>query len=142
MKEKRTGDFVGATIASILVLVFVNTVLLWRNSTQGVILASWADILWAVDVSLGAQIIGNFLLCFYRPEWFAALVRAIFAAAGLISIIVIFIVFPLDFSRLVGAWLNTLLKVLMMVGMAGALIGLAVDLVRFICAAGHTLTQG
>ncbi|MGA2614581.1 MAG: hypothetical protein ABSG38_14180 [Spirochaetia bacterium] len=139
MKEKRTADFVGAVIGNIIVLVFMNTVLLWRQYTQGVILESWADILWAADISLGAQIVGNFLLCFFRPGWFLALMRAVFAAAGLMSIIVFFIVFPLDFSRLVGAWLNTLLKVLMMIGMAGALVGLVVELARFLRAMGRAL---
>jgi len=132
MREKKTGDYVGAIVGNIIVLVFMNTVLLWRQYTQGVVLASWADILWAVNVSLGAQIVGNFLLCFYRPSWFSALMRAAFAATGLMSAIVFFIVFPLDFSRLVGAWLNTTLKVLLMMGMAGAIIGFLVEMVRFI----------
>jgi hypothetical protein len=132
MKEKSTGDYVGAVVCNVIFLVFMNTVLLWRQYTQGVILESWADILWAANVSLGVQIIGNFLLCFFRPAWFSALMRAGFAAAGLLSVIVFFIVFPLDFSRLVGAWLNTLLKVLLMVGMAGTVAGFLVELVRFI----------
>jgi hypothetical protein len=132
MKEKTTGDYVGALVGNIIAIIFVNTVLFWRQYTQGVILESWADILWAANLSLGAQIVGNFLLCFFRPSWFAALMRAIFAAAGLVSIIVFFIVFPLDFSRLVGTWLNTLLKVLLMIGMAGTVIGFIVEIVRFI----------
>jgi hypothetical protein len=137
MKEKTTGDYVGAMIGNVIVLVFMNTVLLWRQHTQGVILESWADILWAANVSLGAQIVGSFLLCFFRPAWFSALMRAAFAAAGLLSIIVFFVVFPFDFSRLVGTWLNTLLKVLLMVGMAGTVVGFLVELVRFFRSAGR-----
>ncbi|HVP17910.1 MAG TPA: hypothetical protein VMU36_02875 [Spirochaetia bacterium] len=137
MKEKKTGDYVGAVVANIIVLVFVNTLLLWRQSTQGIVLESWADVLWALDISLGAQIFGNLLLCFYRPPWFSALIRAFLAAAGLMSIIVFYIVFPLDFSHAVGAWLNTLLKVVLIVGMAGSVIGLVIELVRFIRAAGR-----
>jgi len=50
----------------------MNTLLLWRQHTQGVILERWADILWAADISLGAQIVGNLLLCFCRPLLFTA----------------------------------------------------------------------
>ena len=39
---------------------------------------------------------------------------------------------PLDFSLLVGPWLNTLLRVVMIVGIGGAAIGVIVWLVRFI----------
>jgi len=143
MKEKSAGDYVGAIVGNIIGIVFVNTVLLWRQYTQGVILASWADILWAANLSLGVQIVGNFLLFFYRPSWFSALLRAVFAAAGLVSIIVFFVVFPLDFSRLVGAWLNALLKVLLMIGMAGTGVGFLVEIIRFVrgaarAAAGET----
>ena len=139
MREKTTGDYVGAIVGNIVALVLVNTVLLWRQYTRGVVLATWADILWAANLSLGIQIIGNFLLCFFRPSWFSALMRAVFAAAGLVSIIVFFIVFPLDFSHLAGTWLNTLLKVLLMLGMAGAVIGFLVELVRFIRNAGRAV---
>ncbi len=141
MKEKRTGDFAGAVIGNIIMLVFMNTVLLWRQHTHGVILESWANVLWAADISLGAQIVGNLLLCFFRPQWFSALMRAAFSATGLMSIIVFYVVFPLDFSLLVGAWLNTLLKVLMMIGMAGTLIGLVVELARFLRTAGRASSQ-
>lgn len=132
MKEKKTGDFVGAIVGNLILLVFMNTLLLWRQHTQGVVLESWAGILWAADISLGAQIVGNLLLCFYRPPQFAAFMRCVFAATGLLSIIVFFAVFPLDFSHLVGPWLNTLVKVLTIIGIGGALIGLVVELVRLI----------
>ncbi len=132
MKEKQTGDYVGAFIGNIVALVFVNTVLLWRQYTHGVVLESWADILWAANLSIVLQIAGNLVLSFYRPAWFSALLRTLFAAAGFLSVIVFYIVFPLDFSVIVGDWLNTLLKVLLIVGMGGAFIGMVVELVRLI----------
>lgn len=132
MKEKKTGDFIAAVIINILVCVVLNTLLLWRQWTQGVILESWIDILWAANISIGVQIVGNLMLAFYRPPRMLAFMRALFAAAGLLSAIVFFIVFPMDFSHLVGNWLNTLLKVLLMIGIGASLIALVVELVRFI----------
>jgi ABC-type transport system involved in multi-copper enzyme maturation permease subunit len=98
MKEKKTGDFVGAVVVNIIVCVILNTL----------------------------------LLAFYHPPRLQALTRALFAAAGLLSAIVFFIVFPMDFSRLVGSWLNTLLKVLLTIGIGVSLIAFVIECVRFI----------
>jgi len=132
MKQKRTGDFIGAVVVNIIVCVILNTLLLWRQWTQGVILESWIDILWAANISFGVQIAGNLLLAFYRPPRLQALMRALFAAASLLSAIVFFIVFPMDFSHLVGSWLNTLLKVLLMIGIGVSAIACVVECVRFV----------
>jgi hypothetical protein len=137
MKEQNTGHYVGAILGNFIAIVFMNTVLLWRQFTQGVILSSWIDILWAANLSLVVQMLGNLLLAFYRPPRFTALMHALFAAASLVSLIVFFLVFPLDFSRLVGIWLNTLLKVLIVVSMGVTLITGTVQLVRFIVGPGR-----
>lgn len=138
MKEKRTAEYVAAVIANIVVLVFMNTVMLWQQSTRGVVLESWVAILWAADLSLGMQILGNLFLAFYRPAWLSALMQALFSALGVLGLIVFFTVFPLDFSRLVGPWLNTLLRVVLVVGMVGSIIAFIVSVVRFFQAAGRT----
>ncbi len=132
MKEKRTGEFVAAVVLNVIVCVVLNTLLVWRQWTRGVILESWVDILWAANISIGVQIAGNLMLAFYRPPRLQALMRALFSAASLLSAIVFFIVFPMDFSHLVGSWLNTLLKVLLMIGMGVSLVAFVVELVRFI----------
>ena len=132
MKERKTGDFVAAVVINILVCIVLNTLLLWRQWTQGVILESWVDILWAANISFGVQIAGNLILAFYHPPRLQTLMRALFAAAGLLSAIVFFIVFPMDFSHLVGIWLNTLLKVLLMIGIGVSLITFVVEFVRFV----------
>ncbi|MFI5368516.1 MAG: hypothetical protein ACHQ1F_05840, partial [Spirochaetia bacterium] len=127
MREKKTGDFVGAVVVNVLVCIVLNTLLLWRQWTQGVILESWVDILWAANISFAVQIGGNLILAFYHPPRLQSLMRALFAAAGLLSAIVFFIVFPMDFSHLVGTWLNTLLKVLLMIGIGVSLITFVVE---------------
>jgi hypothetical protein len=132
MKEKRTGELVGSIIGNVIAIVIVNSVLFWRQYTHGVVLESWVDILWAANLSFLVQIAGSLILAFYRPPRLYAFMELLFSAAGLVSVIVFFIVFPLDFSRIVGPWLNTLLRVVMIVGIGGAAIGVIVWLVRFI----------
>jgi hypothetical protein len=139
MKEKKTSDLVASVVFNVIFLVFVNTIPLWQQSTRGVILETWSSVLWAMNLSIGTQIAGNLFLLFYRPRWLSELLRAVNAATGLLSIIVFFIVFPLDFSKVVGPWLNTLVKILCMLGMAGSLIGFIVQIVRFLREAGRAL---
>ncbi len=141
MREKKTADYVSAVVVNIIVLVFVNTLLAWRQHTQGIVLETWAEVLWALDISIGLQIAGNLVLCFYRPAWFSALFRAAFAATGLLSIIVFYVVYPLDFSHAVGAWLDTAFRIVLIVGMAGSVIGFVVELVRFITAAAREASR-
>ncbi len=138
MKEKKIIDFVGAIIGAIIGLVFVNTVPLWSRLTHGVILDSWVNILWAANLSMAVQIIGNLVLAIYRPARLYSFMQAIFAAVGLVSLIVFFNVFPLDFSQIVGSWLNLFLKFILVLAMIGTLIGMIVNLVRTIIGTQYT----
>jgi hypothetical protein len=132
MKEKKTGEFVASVVMSVIWLVFANTVPVWRHLTQGVILASWTDILWAVNAAGGVTILGNLLLAYYRPARLRFFFETIFAAVSLMSAVVFYVVFPFDFSRLVGEWLNTLLRALIIVGIGGSAIAIIVYFVRFV----------
>jgi len=131
MRQRRTGEYVGAVFGNVVALVLVNLVLLGRPWTRGVVLESWVDILWAADLSLVVQIVGNLVLAFYRPAWLDALLRLFFSAAGLLSLVVFYAVFPLDFSSFVGEWLNLTVRIALVAGMAGTIIGGIVQLVRF-----------
>lgn len=131
MKRRTTSDIVSNIVMNVIFLVFVNTVPLWLDHTRGVVLPAWSNALWAMNVSTGAQLAGYLFLLFYRPQWLDGLLRAVFAAAGLLAVIVFFIVFPIDFSAISLSWLNTALRVVLWVGMAGSLIGVIVGLVKF-----------
>jgi hypothetical protein len=134
---RRSGDYAGAMIGNIIALVLFNLYPLWRPLTAGVVTDRWEAILWAVDLSLLLQIGGNFILVFRRPRWLRHLLEIAFSATGLLSAAVFFAVFPLDFSPLVGAWLDTLMRVLLVLGMAGAAIGVVVGLVRLLTSFAH-----
>jgi hypothetical protein len=110
--------------------VLFNTVPLWRHLTQGVVLEDFIRILWAANLSFLVQIAGNLSLIFYRPPRFAAIVQILATSAGLLSLIVFYLVFPLDFSQVGITWLNLALKVVLIAGMAGAVIGLIVQTVQ------------
>jgi hypothetical protein len=132
MKEKKTSECIGAMIGGIIGLIIVNSVPLWAYLTNGIILASWSRILWAANLSMVLQIIGNFVLAVYRPARFYSFIQLILALAGLLSVIVFFQVFPLDFSQVVGNWVNFMAKALLVLGIVGSFIACIVYLVRII----------
>ena len=130
MKEKKTSEFIGATIGGVIGLIIVNSVPSWAHLTNGIILESWSKILWAANLSMILQIIGNFFLAIYRPARLYSFIQLILALAGLVSVIVFFQIFPLDFSRIVGNWVNILAKAFLILGMVGSTIAVIVYLVR------------
>jgi hypothetical protein len=138
MKEKKTMEFVGAIFGGVIGLAIVNTVPLWLQLTNGVVKESWVNILWAANLSFAVQIAGNLILAIYRPARLYAFVQAIFAAVGLVSVIVFYIVFPLDFSVIVGNWLNLLAKAILIIAMIGTAISIVVNLVRTVLGTQYT----
>jgi len=131
-RVKRAADYAGAIIGSVIALVLINSYPLWQPLTSGVVTEAWPRILWAADLSLVIQICGSLILLFWRPRWLRNLLELVFAAAGLLSVAVLYAVFPLDFSDLVGGWLNTVVRLILILGIAGTAIGVIVNLVRFL----------
>ena len=130
MKQKRTGEFVGAVIGNLIALILVNSIPAWRQHAGGVILETWTRILWASNISFLAQALGNLILFFYRRPAFMVFMKIVFAAASLTGLIVFFLVFPLDFSVIGAAWLNTTVKVVLAIAMGGTLLGFIVNFIR------------
>jgi hypothetical protein len=90
-----------------------------------------------MNLSLGVAILGNLLLAYYHPTRLQAFFGMLFDVAGFVSVLVFYTVFPLDFSRLVGIWLNTFIKAFLIVGMCAAAISCIVHLVGFLSGRAH-----
>jgi hypothetical protein len=130
VKEKKTGELTASSIANLIGIVLFNTVPIWRQYTQGVVLEDFARILWAANISFLVQIAGNVSLMFHRPARFAALVQILATSAGLLSLIVFLAIFPLDFSAVGLAWINSAFKVVLIAGTAGTALALIVQAVQ------------
>jgi hypothetical protein len=130
MKERTTADLTASSIANAIGIVLFNTVPLWRQYTQGVVLQDFVQILWAANISFLVQIAGNLSMMFYRPPRFAAFTRILATSASLLSLIVFYVVFPLDFSQVGAAWVNSALRVVLIAGMIGSSIALIVQTVQ------------
>jgi hypothetical protein len=130
MKEKKTAELTVSSIANVIGIVLFNTVPIWRQYTQGVVLEDFVRILWAANISFLVQLAGNVSLMFYKPPRFAAFVRIVTTSAALLSMIVFYALFPLDFSHVGVAWLNTVLRVVLIVSIAGTAVALIVQMIQ------------
>jgi hypothetical protein len=130
MKEKKPIEFAVATAVNVVLLMGINAWRLWQPWTRGVILDSFGEILWAANFALAVQIVGNLMLVFFRPPRMYSFLQALFATVGLVSIIVFYRVFPLDFSQLVASWMNLFFKAALIIGMVGSSIAILVHLIR------------
>lgn len=130
MKEKKTRELTASSIANLIGIVLFNTVPLWRQYAQGVVLEDFVRILWAANLSFLVQLAGNLSLMFYRPPRFAAFIQIFTTSAALFSMIVFFTIFPLDFSQVGLEWVNTAMKVVLIAAMGGTGIALIVQIVQ------------
>ena len=130
MKEKKTGELTASSIANMIGIVLFNTVPLWRQHTQGVVLEDFVRILWAANLSFLVQLAGNVALMFYRPARFAAFVQIFTTSAALLSLIVFCVIFPLDFGQVGLPWVDIALRIVLVAGMGGAGIALIVQVLQ------------
>jgi hypothetical protein len=88
---------------------------------------AFADVLWAIDLSLGAAIIANALFMAYDPAWFRQLSQAGLDFFSLVSTYTLYRVFPFDFEL---AWWNDVAAGVLVVAMVATTIGFIVHVVR------------
>jgi len=127
----RISNYIPSVIFNIILLIVLNKIPDWNIVF---ITASYPDILRAVNLSLIVHIVGNFILIFIHPLFFHHLANAVFSVFSLIATFVIFSVFPFDFSEIVGDWLNTLIRLCLIIGIAGAAISIVVHVVKAVIA--------
>jgi hypothetical protein len=87
-----------------------------------------------INVSLGVQLAGNFLLIFFHPLYLHHLGQAVFSGLSALVIWRIYQVFPFDLSRVLRSlsWFDTLLKVLIMVVFVATVIGGSINFYKFL----------
>lgn len=122
--SSRAG-YVVTIILNLILLYVVHSIPRWNLSF---ITAAYPQVIWAFDLSIGATIAANLTYLAYDRPWYMHLTRAILAVLGLIVLIVLFSVFPFDFG---APALDTLVRVLLVLGMVGTAIGLVVEAVQF-----------
>jgi len=139
-KEKGTGEYVASVIVNAIMLLVINLYAVWRPWTKGVITQDWPQVLWAANLAGAVQVVGGMVLVASRPRWLARLGELVFSVVSLISAAVLYSVFPFDFGRIGAEWMNTVTRVLLMIGLFGGSIAVVVNLVKLFSGPGPRRT--
>lgn len=95
--EPRTRGYLVSIVVDVLLLYCAQHVLEWNLPW---FTSAWADVLWAVNLSLVASIAGNALLLVNDALWIKRLVDVMTTAVALVAAYWMYVVFPFDF----GTW--------------------------------------
>ena len=123
-KEKKShkSEYITAIIFNIIFLYIVNNLLNWHISF---ITNSLNTILWIINLSIAAAVIGNFLLLLYDPEWLRHLTKIVMNIFAFIAVYFVYKVFPFSFST----FINEIVLILIILTMVAIVIASIVELV-------------
>jgi hypothetical protein len=83
---------------------------------------------------LATTIIFNAAYLFYDPAWFTSLLGIVTNSLGLAVVIRYLSVFPFDFSEYSGFNWTVLARVMLIIGIAGCIIGIIAEIIKFVAA--------
>jgi len=79
-------------------------------------------VLWIINLSIIATIIGNALLLAYNPEWFHHVMKIIINIITIIAVYFVYTVFPFNFYNSSLNWGLNIFLILVMIGIAIAIV--------------------
>jgi len=90
---------------------------------------TFGECLWAINLFLLCNIMGNFSLLQYRPRWFHYLIQSIVAGLAVLALYVVYHVYPFNFE---SDTVNREIRIALLVLMGGSGLFLIFGLVQFI----------
>jgi len=118
-EKEQKSEYISAIIVSLIFLYVVNNLLNWHIYF---ITNAFNEVLWNINLSIIATIIGNGLLLLYSPERFRHLVKIIINIISFIAVYVVYRVFPFNFYNSFYNWGFNILLILALIGIAIATI--------------------
>lgn len=85
--------------------------------------------LWAVNLAITIALLGNLTLTLYHPRWFHHLVKGLLLGLAVLPVYVIFHLFPFELD---SPTKQTLIKVILIIIMAGLALGFVFQMVQFV----------
>jgi hypothetical protein len=114
-EKSRNGEYIGGIIFSLIFLWIVNQVPNWDIPF---IRSNYEVVLWALNLSLIVKIAGNGLMLLLGTRGIRYLSRMFMEAAGFISQLMLYYIYPFDFSHVQGLWwFDRVLPILLIIGM-------------------------
>jgi hypothetical protein len=120
--------------AGYIITIIVNGVLVFvLNSLSGwnvpFLTQEYSLCLWAVNLSLGATMVANFIFIFYERQWFTHLLQVFTSIAAFIAFYIVNEIFPFIF--LSSIW-YTLLRIFLIAGMVISGLSVIYNIIRTI----------
>jgi len=129
-RKRHRGEAIWSIIWNLIFLYIINKVPDWDLPF---ITDRYVLVLWILNINLFLQIIGWILILFLDFHWTWHLVRAVLDAAGLVVMLVLYFLYPFDFSEISGwTWMDILLPVIFIIGMVASGLSALVHLFKLI----------
>ena len=113
-KRERTTEYIVAIIFNIIFLYIVNNLLNWHIYF---ISPSFNEVIWIINLSVIATIIGNALMLLYRVESFRHIIKIIMNIISLVAVYFVYEVFPFNFYNSFFNWGLSIFLILIMIGL-------------------------
>ncbi len=120
---RRFGYLIAIAVNAAMIYAF-HSVLEWGVPF---VTESFTDILWAFDLSMGAQVAANALYLSYDPRWLRRLVSIVLNSLSFLATYTLWRVFPLDFGAAV--W-NDLARYALLFALVGIVIAIVVESIQ------------
>lgn len=128
-KGKRTG-YAFSIFFNLLFLYIANNLLDWGVQF---VTREWSDVLTVINISGIVNVVGYAAFLCYDKRMFYFFGRTILDGIALIVTVRLYTVFPFEFSKLWGMdWMNEVFPWLLIVGIAGIIIGVIVRTVQLV----------
>jgi hypothetical protein len=118
-EKEQKSEYIAAIIFNLIFLYVVNNLLNWHIYF---ITNAFNEVLWIINLSIMASIIGNALLLLYSPERLRHMVKIIINIISFIAVYIVYKVFPFNFYNSFYNWGFNILLILAMIGIAIATI--------------------
>ncbi len=126
-RPNKLSNYIPSVIFNFIFMFVINKVPDWNILF---ITEQFSAVLWALNLALAVQIAGNFMLIFYRPLFLHHLIHVIIALFSLLSLIILYTVYPFDFS-FVGDWFDLVIKIILIAASIGTVISGIINLIKF-----------
>lgn len=118
-KREQKTEYITAIIFNLIFLYIVNNLINWQVYF---ITNAFNEVLWIINLSIIATIIGNALLLLYNPERFRHTMKIILNIFAFIAVYFVYKVFPFNFYNSFYNWGFNILLILAMIGITIAII--------------------
>jgi hypothetical protein len=123
-KEPGKGTFIVTIFIDILLLYLFNNLIYFGIPwlTRDIV-----SCLWAINLTLGFGILGNFIFLLFHPLWFIHLIQAAINILAISAVLIVYKIFPFIIDN---ESIQSVIKILLIVIAAGNVLGVIVELVR------------